>query len=260
MRALCGERPKELIPLAGKAAIEHCLTEALDAGIRRAAVVVRPDKPLIEEFLAGGRPAALGDWRYAGPPVDYRGLFEELCFVEQVEPVGVADAIARARRALGAEAVACLMPDNVALGPCRATVECLESYLATDLATLAALWVGASEASRLADCGRLEVEPRADGRFKVTALGEKGPGTFRVEAGRQTLRAVGRMVISARFFDLMEEAVGESAHWEMDDVPVYQAMAACGELLAATYEGRMFDLGMPQGYEAAVLAASAEPP
>ncbi len=47
MRKLCGERPKELLPVGGLAAIEHSLVEALDAGLSRVAVVVRPDKQLI---------------------------------------------------------------------------------------------------------------------------------------------------------------------------------------------------------------------
>ncbi|MFQ5893730.1 MAG: NTP transferase domain-containing protein, partial [Nitrospinota bacterium] len=117
MRTLCGERPKELLPVGGRAAIEHSLLEALEAGLRRVAVVVRPDKPLIEPFLAGDRPATLGPWHYAGSPIDYRQRFEELLFVVQPQAVGVADAIARARAALRAEAVTCLMPDNVTVAP-----------------------------------------------------------------------------------------------------------------------------------------------
>jgi NDP-sugar pyrophosphorylase family protein len=87
MRKLCGERPKELLPVGGLAAIEHSMVEALDAGLSRVAVVVRPDKPLIEAYIAGQRPANLGEWSYAGPPVDYRQRFEEVLFVVQPEAV-----------------------------------------------------------------------------------------------------------------------------------------------------------------------------
>lgn len=259
MRALCGQMPKELLPVAGLAAIEHALGEALEAGIRRAAVVVRPDKPLIEEFLSGGRPQDLGGWRYSEPPVDYRERFEELRFVEQADPVGVADALARARSALGAGALACLMPDNVALAPCRPIASCLEGYRATGLTTLAALRVGASRARRFANCGGLEVAPGPDRRLLVTGLSEKGPGPFRVEGGHEAWRAIGRMVVSGRFFELMDEAPPGDARRELDDVPIYQALAASGELLASPVEGEVFDLGRPQGYEAAVHATSSGP-
>jgi UTP--glucose-1-phosphate uridylyltransferase len=259
MKALSGERPKELLPVAGRAAITCAFAEALEAGIRRVAVVVRPDKPLIERFLTGQRPASLGDWRYAGPAVDYRKLLTELLFVEQPEAVGVADAVARARRALEAEAVACLMPDNVAVAPCRPIVACLEDYRATGLTSLAAVRVRAAEAHRFANCGGLEVNQRPDGRLAVSRLQAKGPGAFQVGPEGEALRAVGRMVVAPRFFELFQAGGAKLAEGEADDVPIYQALAASEELLASPVEGEVFDIGRPEGYEAAVAALRSRP-
>lgn len=252
MRALCGDRPKELIPVAGWASIEHSLAEALQAGVRRMAVVVRPDKPLLREFLAGERPDGLGEWRYQGDPVDYRGRFDELLFVEQPYPVGLADAVERGRRALGALAVACLMPDNVAVPPSLPIAACLEAYRATGLTALAALRVGEAEASRFANCGGLEVEERPDGLLKVLILQGKGEGAFRVGPAGEALRSMGRTVVSERFFELLEAGRESAPQGEFDDVPLFQALAQEGELLAAPFEGVIFDVGRPEGYEAAV--------
>ena len=253
MRPLCGERPKELLPVAGRAAIEHALLEALGAGMKRVAVVVRPGKPLIEAFLQGGRPETLREWRYAARAVDYRQRFEELRFVEQPEASGVADAIARARRALGAEAVACLLPDNVALSPRPPIAACLESWRATGLTTLAAIKVKARQARRFANCGGLEVARRPDGRLAVRAIQNKGPGPFHVGPEGAATRAVGRAVLAPRFFELFEEGLDRrAAGGELDDVPIYQALAAAGQLLAAPVEGDLFDTGHTEGYEAAL--------
>lgn len=252
MRTLCGDRPKELLPVGGLAAIEYSLLEAREAGIRRVAVVVRPDKPLIESFLAGQRPATLGPWRYRGSPRNYKQYFEELLFVVQPEVAGVADAIARARSALGADAVACLMPDNLALTSQLPIAACLESYHATGLSSVAAVKVRPAEASRFADCGGVEVSRRGDGRLAVRTIQDKGPGHFKVGPAGEALRAIGRSVLVPSFFDLFEEREKEATGEEVDDVPIYQALAAAGELIAAPVEGECFDLGIPEGYEAAL--------
>ena len=252
MRALCGDRPKELIPLADLASIEYSLAEALQAGVRRLAVVVRPDKPLLKEFLTGARPDSLGGWRYQGPPVDYRKRFAELLFVEQPIPVGVADAVECGRRALEASAVACLMPDNVSVPPSLPIAACLEAHRATGLTALAALRVGEADSPRFANCGGLEVEERPDGRFKVLKIQDKGEGEFQVGPSGEALRSVGRVVVSERFFELLKAGREEAPQGEFDDVPIFQALAQRGELLAAPFEGAIFDVGRPEGYEAAV--------
>ena len=259
MRKLCGERPKELLPVRGLAAIEHSMVEALDAGLSRVAVVVRPDKPLIEEYISGHRPATLGEWSYAGPPIDYRQRFEEILFVVQPEADGVADAIVRARSALRAEAIACLMPDNVAFAPRPSIAACLDSYHATGLTTCAVVTVRSKEAYRFANCGGLEVWRRTDGRLAVATLQDKGSGSFKVGPEGEALRAIGRSVLAPRFFELLDEQGRPTADGEVDDVPLYQALAAAGEFLVAPIEGECFDLGLPEGYEAA-LSYSADHP
>lgn len=239
--------------MGGLAAIEYSLLEALDAGLRRVAVVIRSDKPLVESFLVGHRPATLGSWRYRGSPRNYKKSFEELLFVEQPKAAGVADAIARARSALGADAVACLMPDNLTLTSRLPTAACLESYRATGLSSIAAVKVRPAEASRFANCGGMEIRRRGDGRLAVDFIQDKGPGQFQVGLEGDTWRAIGRSILAAKFFEILEERdEGSAAGDEVDDVPIYQAMGAGGALMAAPVKGECFDLGFPEGYEAAL--------
>ncbi|MFQ5893944.1 MAG: hypothetical protein ACE5H5_06490, partial [Nitrospinota bacterium] len=145
----------------------------------------------------------------------------------------------------------CLMPDNVTVAPSPPIAACLESYQATGLTTVAAATVRAAEAHRFANVGGLEVERRPDGRLAVRTLQDKGPGRFQVGPTDEAIRAVGRSVIAPRFFELLEEEGRPVAGHEVDDVPLYQALAADGAFLVALVEGEYFDLGFPDGYEAA---------
>jgi NDP-sugar pyrophosphorylase family protein len=60
------------------------------------------------------------------------------------------------------------------------------------------------------------------------------------------------VVVSERFFELLKAGREEAPQGEFDDVPIFQALAQRGELLAAPFEGAIFDVGRPEGYEAAV--------
>ncbi len=52
----------------------------------------------------------------------------------------------------------------------------------------------------------------------------------------------------------MEGDLETTSSGELDDMPVYQALAERKELLAAPIAGEVFDLGHPVGYEALMVA------
>ncbi len=87
--------PKELLPLAGRPVLHGAVLELEAAGVTDAVVVTSPSKPGIAAWVAEHAP-----W---------------IAVVQQPEPLGVFDAVERARAVLGVERLVVLFPDYVAL-------------------------------------------------------------------------------------------------------------------------------------------------
>ncbi|MFW6448718.1 MAG: sugar phosphate nucleotidyltransferase [Halobacteriota archaeon] len=95
--ALTARRPKGLVPVDGRPLIEHALEAAIQLGADELVVVIGYRGAAIRDHLGGA---------YGGRPVRY---------VEQPNPVGLADAVARAGAALEGDFVV-VNADNVFSG------------------------------------------------------------------------------------------------------------------------------------------------
>jgi UTP--glucose-1-phosphate uridylyltransferase len=109
--------PKELLPLVDKPAIQYAVEEAVAAGLTDVLVVTGRGKaamedhfdrsPELEELLRRtGKEAELGALRAI------TGL-AQVHFVRQGEPLGLGHAVSVARRHVGAEPFAVLLPDDI---------------------------------------------------------------------------------------------------------------------------------------------------
>ena len=110
MRPLTLVTPKELLPLGRRLVLQVVLSELAEAGVRRALIIVSPQKPQIE--------AALGNvWEDGGDRID-------LEYAVQPEPRGSGDAVLQAERWAAGE------PVVVAFGDCVIVSECADPPLA----------------------------------------------------------------------------------------------------------------------------------
>ncbi|WP_304458065.1 sugar phosphate nucleotidyltransferase [Alicyclobacillus sendaiensis] len=96
--------PKEMFPVLDTPAIAYALEEALAAGVERLVVVIHPRKALLRDFLeAWARERAPGERRV------------HVQWVVQEEPLGLGDAVRRAKEAVLGEAFYVLLPDELFL-------------------------------------------------------------------------------------------------------------------------------------------------
>jgi UTP--glucose-1-phosphate uridylyltransferase len=239
--ALSGGTPKELLPVAGKPLLHWTLQEAAAAGIDRAVVVTGPTKPEIAAFLAARGPAR-----------------PSCAVVVQPEPRGLGDAITCARPVTGADALAVLLPDNLFGAGCPMGLV-LDAHRRTGRAAVLLAEIAAADAGTKGPTGRVRCRPRPDGLYDVLDLGSKERGDrFDPGPGGSALTAIGRMAFDARVFDLFEAERGRLAPGaELDDVPVLQALAAHGQLVGVPLRGTFYDVGVPEGYAAALAALGA---
>jgi UTP--glucose-1-phosphate uridylyltransferase len=188
--------PKELLPVAGRALIEHTLGEAFASGVERAVVISSAAKPALEEHLA----ARAGEWG-------------EVVIVRQSAPRGLGDAIACAREAVGGEPFAVLLPDTL-FDTLSGTVF---DRSRPALAQLLAAWHEPSAcllatqevaADRVPSCGIVTLARFSAGTnlHRVTALVEKpAPGLVR---SREAI--LGRYILPYEIFYSLERTLPDA--------------------------------------------------
>ena len=236
---LARSTPKELLPVAGKPVLQWTLEEAAAAGITRAVVVSSPAKPEIAEFLAARGPDRLA-----------------ASVVMQSEPRGLGDAITCARSAVGTGTVAVMLPDNL-FSAGRPIRQVLDAQRRTGRPAVLLAAIGASDAATKGPTGRARCRLRDDGLYDVLAVASKGHRGERFDPGTESaaVTPIGRMAFDTSVFDLFEAerqrlAPGE----ELDDVPVLQRLAADRRLVGVLLGAQFFDVGLPEGYRAALAA------
>jgi UTP--glucose-1-phosphate uridylyltransferase len=245
MRSLAGNRPKELLEVGGKCLITHAVAGLVASGIRDIAVVVSPAKEEIRTFLlrrnADGLPGA-----------------GRLAFVEQLQPRGVADAVSLCRDFIGGEPFALVMPDNVLLEGPPVISQILPYFLRYRLDTLGALRLNRATARSFGNVGFLQVEVvpgEAPGLYRVREYSDKKREPVEFGSLPSMLKGFGCGIYLPQFFDFVEEW-RPRLEGEVDDVPLLQALARQGRLLAVELTGTGFDAGNPEGFQAAVRFAA----
>ena len=239
MRPFSRVVPKELVPLGAMPALHRVLIEAREAGIDQVALVVRPEKQLLMRYVERMQEAG-----------ELEGI--TIRWVEQPEPRGLGDAMARCRDFAAGEPFALLLPDNLPLAPDYRLADLLTVHAQRGLDVVGVLAVDASRSGQYGDSGRFSGERIGPGLFRIERLGEKGPGRLEVAAGEVVHRTCGRYVCRPAILDLLDDQL-RTAVGELDELPAYRLVAAAGGLLGRVVPQPLFDVGHPSG----VLAASA---
>ncbi len=227
--------PKVLLPVGLRPMIDWALDEALGADVAAIAVVVSPDHRAVRRHVE--RRASGPRWPAA---VTVR-------FVEQPRPLGLGDAIFRCRSLTGSESFGVVVPDNWFDAGVPALAQVADTHRRTGLDTLGLIRVDPQGASLLGNVGRVTLEHLSDRDYRIVELGDKRPGSFRVEGDSPVLRGCARYALGPSFYAALE-ATGPPPTGEWDDVPAFQHLSAAPGLAGRLLQGVHFDLGHPAGY------------
>jgi UTP--glucose-1-phosphate uridylyltransferase len=228
--------PKELLPVGLRPLLFWTFDEIVAAGLRRAIGVTNPGKPLLEAVA-----------REYGPAL-------ALEFVPQDSPLGLGDALLRARGLLSGAPFAVVLPDNLFQGP-NPLAAVLRTWSHTGLPAVLLARVSRTEAAGKGPTGRAAVRAMADGSLRVVAIADKGEGRFDPGDTASAMTPIGRFALPGDVFaefDAVARTLTPGA--ELDDVPVLQRLAARGALAGTPCEATFYDVGVPEGYHDAVAA------
>ncbi len=237
-------QPKEMLPLVDKPVIQHVVEEAIRAGIESVILVTGRGKQAIENHF---------DVAYElEDTLAKKGRVEELdlvraitrlapfAYVRQGEPLGLGHAVLCARSAVGDEAFALLLGDDVFDEAVPALSSLVEAFQRSGKSVVGVQKVPLDQVSRYGIVNAPEFPAES---WEVTRILEKpspkeAPSTYAV---------VGRYVLTPEVFEhLAELKPGVGGEIQLTDA--LARLAEDGRLVAATIPVKRFDTGNKLDY------------
>ena len=245
--------PKEMLPLVDKPAIQYSVEEAIASGIEevimvtgggKRAIVDHFDRSLeLEHYLhERGR----SDLLAILAQVDAIGDKVDITYIQQREPRGLGHAVWTARRLVGDEPCATLLPDDVILGAEPCLRQLISAYRETGATVLAARRVPKEQVSRY---GIIATGSSQGPLHEVIDVVEKP----KYEDAPSDLASLGRYVLLPAVF----EELGRTEPGAGDEIQLIDAIRRTlktSRVVALEFEGDYYDLGTVAGYLKANLA------
>ncbi|HUY19523.1 MAG TPA: UTP--glucose-1-phosphate uridylyltransferase [Candidatus Binataceae bacterium] len=236
--------PKEILPILDRPAIQLVVEEAVAAGIRDIVLIVSPGRttvldhfgpaPELERHLAArGKHEMLAQIRKIGALAKFTA-------VEQEQPLGLGHAVLQARRAVGGEPFAVMLPDDIFDCPRPCLGQMLAMAERLDAPVVALLKVAKSEVSKYGIVSGDRIEERL---YRLTGMVEK-PAP---EKAPSELAIVGRYVLPPEIFEILAHGrPGAGGEIQLTDALI--ELARRRPLYGYEFEGTRYDIGDPLGF------------
>jgi UTP--glucose-1-phosphate uridylyltransferase len=236
--------PKEILPVVDTPAIQVVVEEIVRSGIRDIVIVVSPGKetvlkqfapaPELESYLEERNKRELLEQVRAG------ARLANISSVEQASPLGIGHAVMQARKAIGNEPFAVLLPDDIFDSDPPCLRQLLDAAERQDGPVVALLKVPRSELSKYGICESKQVAPRL---HQLTGMVEKpppdkAPGGFAI---------MGRYVLPPEIFEVIEQ-VKPGAGGEIQLTDALLGLSKRRPLYGYEFEGTRYDLGDRFGF------------
>ena len=240
-------QPKEMLPLVDKPAIQYSVEEAIASGIEevimvtgggKRAIVDHFDRSLeLEHYL---RERGRKDLLSILAEVDAIADKVDITYIQQREPRGLGHAIWTARRLVGDEPCAALLPDDVILSvePCLGQL--ISAYHETGATVLAARRVPEDQVGRY---GIIATGKSRGPLHEVTDVIEKPSA----DDAPSNLASLGRYVLLPAVF----EELGRTEPGAGNEIQLLDAVRRTlqhSRVVALEFEGDYYDLGTVAGY------------
>jgi UTP--glucose-1-phosphate uridylyltransferase len=250
---------KEMLPVACKPLIQYAIEEAAASGIETVVVVVRSCKSLIRSHFARDRALeSFLEVRQSTAAEGVRNLTElvDLQFVEQQQPLGLAQAICCAKPLVGAQAFAVLLPDVIIVVDDPVTRQLIRAHEQHGGSVVAIRQVEPQEVERH---GIVQAEPpmaETSGQLiRVTSLIEKPPA----DRTPSRLGVFGRYVLEPSIWDAIERTSPDT-RGEVQLTDALDGLCKHSTVFGLRFEGQPYDAGDPLGYLKANIALSLRDP
>jgi UTP--glucose-1-phosphate uridylyltransferase len=249
--------PKEMLPVVNKPLIQYAVEEAYSAGIRQMIFVICHNKNSIEdhfdstyqfesELLAQDKEHLLAIVA-AVTPSDM-----ECFYVRQPKAYGLGHAVLCTEHIIGNEPFACLLADDLMLGPRPIIQQMMDCYETYGCSIIAAQDVPQHMTNQY---GIISGKPLNDMILAIDSLIEKPP----LEAALSETAVVGRYILTPLIFDSIK-ALSQKKGEEIQLTDAIAHLLNYESVYAYRYEGVRYDCGSVAGFLKANVVLGREHP
>ena len=245
--------PKEIMTLVDRPLIQYAIDEAREAGIKEFIFVTSRGKSALEDYFDNA-PELESELRRKNKN-DLMDVLKTtymesgaIAYIRQHKPMGLGHAVWCARRLIGNEPFAVILPDDViaAEKPCLAQM--VEAYEETGGCMVAAMRVPDDKASSY---GILDVDAEGiDRKIAVRGMVEKpAPGE-----APSNLAVIGRYILTPDVMNTLHEAkAGAGGEVQLTDA-IAQEITAGRSVHGYRFDGERFDCGSKAGFLQATVS------
>ena len=237
--------PKELMPIFDTPALQLVMDEAIGAGVEHIVVVSNVAKPGIEEYLKPS-PDTVERVRKSGRSeladrLARIGSDVRVSIAYQDKPRGLGHAVSCARKAVGDEAFALLLPDEI-MGDSSLLLQMAQMHNTTGKTVVGLKRVPKDEVSAYGVITTTGTTG-AHGEVTITGVVEKP----KVEDAPSDIIIIGRYVLAPDMFDILEKlAPAPSGEIQLTDALLIGAHARTVDGVVSDIERH--DTGTPMGW------------
>ncbi len=243
--------PKEMLTVVDRPLIQYAVDEARQAGIEHFVFVTGRNKGVIEDHF---------DKQFElettllerGKTKEYEELQRDLpspgqtSFTRQQEPLGLGHAVWCARKIVGNEPFALLLPDMLIKAEPGVLSQMMQAYEQRGGNIIAVEEVGIDEVSSYGVVGRGKGEDEA---FEITKMVEKPA----VKDAPSNLIISGRYILQPRIFDLLSRHI-KGAGGEIQITDAMQRLMKEQDFTGVKFVGKTYDCGSKIGFLSANVA------
>lgn len=244
--------PKEILPLVDRPLIQYAIDEARAAGITEFIFVTSRGKSALEDYFdtAPELEATLRD----GNKDHLLNLLRQtdmesgaVAYVRQQERLGLGHAVWCARRLIGDEPFAVVLPDDVIDADVPCLQQMVEAYAQCGGNMVATMEVPRDNVSAY---GILDVDPSVGRTMPVRGMVEKP----KPDVAPSNMAVIGRYILSPQVLGNLDDIkAGAGGEIQLTDA-IATEIKGRGNVNAFRFEGKRFDCGSKPGYLQATVA------
>jgi len=244
--------PKEIMTLVDRPLVQYAIDEARAAGIKEFIFVTSRGKGALEDYFDNA-PQLEQELRRKGK-TELLDLLRrtdmdsgEIAYMRQHKPLGLGHAVWCARRLIGNEPFAVILPDDIIAADKPCLAQMVEAFEETQGNIVAAMEVPPEKASSY---GILDIKQDMGRIVSTKGLVEKpAPGE-----APSNLAVIGRYILTPRVLQkLNRKRTGAGGEIQLTDA-IADARDAGEEVYGFRFEGQRFDCGSKSGYLQATVA------